>query len=105
MLGAIILILLGLTALGYVDIQLPGLDLLKNVILVINGKSITILNAVVFGVILWSLGLLPSLFRQVAGALFVLWLLSVFGVITIVWSGQFLLIAIIVLLFFAILMG
>lgn len=105
MLGLIILILLGLTVLGYIQIQIPGIEFLKYTLVVINGHALTFLNFIVFGVILWALGVLPSPFREIAVGLLVLWILSILGIIAIVWSGQFVLIAIVVLLFLAIMMG
>lgn len=105
MLEIIVLILLALTVFGYIQVSVPGLAFLKSVLLVINGRAITLLNIIVFSMVLWALGVLPSPFREIAIGLLLLWLLSIFGIIAIVWSGHFILIAIIVLLFVAILTG
>ena len=77
-------------------IQIPGFTLPNYVLFSINGESITLLNVLIFLLILWAIGILPSPFREIAGVLFVLWLLSVLGFIAIAGLSNLLVIAIIV---------
>lgn len=77
-------------------IQIPGFSLPNYVLFTINGEAITLLNVLIFLLILWAIGILPSPFREIAGVLFVLWLLSVLGFIAIAGLSNLLVIAIIV---------
>ncbi len=105
MLAIIILLLVLGYVFGMVQIQIPGLEILKSTLMIVNGKAITWLQVIMLGIILWALGALPSPFRQIAVGLGILWILSILGIISIVWTGNFVIIAMVVLLFLAIVMG
>jgi hypothetical protein len=53
-------------------------------------------------IVVGAIDALPSPFREIAIGLLILWILSILGIIAIVWSGNFIIGAIIVLLFLAI---
>jgi len=59
-------------------------------------RTITLWDLLIFGVILWLIGILPSPFREIAGIFFILWVLSVLGILAFAGSASMLLIAIIV---------
>jgi hypothetical protein len=81
MLIAILLILIVLWVLGY--IQIPGFFIPNIVLFTINGQDITLWNLLIFAVIVWAIGILPTPFRQIAGVILILWLLSTLGLLTI----------------------
>jgi hypothetical protein len=100
MLEIILVVLVVLLLTG--NINISGFDLPHIVLLRINGQAITLVNVLIFFLILWALGLLPSPFREIAALLFVLWLLSVFGFIAIAGLSNLIIIAIIVGIVFSI---
>ena len=87
-----ILILLWLTG----NLHVRGLVIPDYSLFVINGRPITVINILVFIVIAWAVGLLPSPFREIAGVLLVLWVLSILGVLAIAGLANLLVIAVIV---------
>jgi hypothetical protein len=88
----VILVLLWLTGnLNLVGVQIPNLSLL-----VVNGRMITLIDLLVFLVILWAIGVLPSPIREIAGVILVLWVLSVLGFIALAGLSNILVIAVIV---------
>lgn len=94
MLSALIVLLVILWFLGYV--QLPG-DLFPNIILFsINGQSITLWSLLIFFLILWAIGILPSPLRQIVFVIFILWVLSTLGILAIAGLSSILVIAVIV---------
>lgn len=98
MIQVLVLILLALYLTGNISINMPGLGYLKMVLFSINGRAITLLNLLIFIVVVSAVESLKSPFREIAAILVVLWVLSVFGIITIVWSANFIVIGIIALL-------
>lgn len=93
MVGAIVVILIILWFLGYLRIDaLPIPDI---VLFSINGQPITLWSLLIFAVVLWAIGILPTPFRQIAMVLLVLWVLSVFGILAIAGLPSLLVIAII----------
>jgi hypothetical protein len=93
-----ILVILFLTG----NIHINGFNLPNLVLFRINGQTITLVNTIIFFVILWAIGVLPSPFREIAAVLFVLWLLTVFGILAIAGLPNLLIIAIIVGIVFSI---
>lgn len=78
MLLALLLILIILWFLGYVPITLfpvPNIVLFS-----INGFGITLWNLLIFLIIAAIIGILPRPFREIAGVLFLLWILSTVGI-------------------------
>lgn len=94
MLLTILLILFLLWFIGIV--RFPGLSISPLVIMYFNGKAITIIEVLIFFVIIWALSILPPPIKQIAGVIFLLWILSVLGIITIVGLPSVLVIAIII---------
>jgi hypothetical protein len=91
MLIIILLLLIFLWFMGYgpsTSLHVP--------LIVLAGRSITLWDIIIFAVIIWLIGALPSPFREIAGIFFILWLLSVLGILAIAGSSSMLLIAIIV---------
>ena len=79
MLGIIILILIVLWFLGYINIgnlNIPDLELFT-----LNGNAISLWDLLIFAVIVWAIGVLPSPFRQIAMVALLLWVLSTLGII------------------------
>lgn len=100
MLEVILVILVILLLTG--NIRITGFDLPHIVLFNINGQAITLVNVLIFFLILWALGILPSPFREIGAVLFVLWLLSVFGFIAIAGLSNLIVIALIVGIVFSI---
>lgn len=99
MLGAIIIILIILWFLGYVNIgnlNIPDISLFT-----INGNVISLWDLLIFAVILWAIGVLPSPLRQIAGVGLVLWVLATLGIIAIAGLPSLIIIAIILGLIFS----
>ncbi len=88
----LLLIVLWLTG----NIHISGFTIPHMILFRINGQPITLVNLLIFILILWAIGILPSPFREIAGVLFVLWLLALFGFIAIAGLSNLLVIAIIV---------
>lgn len=94
MISIVLIFLVLLFILGY--IQVPYLALHDVTLLVAFGKTISLYDLLVFAIILWVIGLLPWPFRGLASIILVLWLLSFFGIITIVGFSNILVLALIV---------
>ena len=94
MLGIVLGLLILLWFLGYVNIpnvNIPSISLFN-----INNHQITAYEFAIFLLIIWSLGLLPSPFRQIFAVILFLWILSVLGFIQIAGLSSLLTIGIIV---------
>lgn len=94
----VVLVILLLTG----NIRVSGFDLPHIVLFNINGQAITLVNILIFFLILWALGILPSPFREIAALLFILWILSIFGIIAFAGLSNLIIIAIIVGIVFSI---
>lgn len=94
----VVLVILLLTG----NIRITGFDLPHIVLFNINGQAITLVNVLIFFIILWALGILPSPLREIGAVLFVLWLLSIFGFIALAGLSNLIIIAIIVGIVFSI---
>lgn len=81
MIGIILAVLIILWFLGYIHIN--GLAIPDINLFAINGNEITLWDLLIFIIVAWALGILPSPFREVAGILLLLWVLSVLGILTI----------------------
>lgn len=91
--GILLAVLAVLWILGYV--RLPGVAIPDWVLFSINGRAITLWSVLIFLAIIWALSLLPAPVRQVAAAILILWLLSVFGILAITGLPSILVIAVI----------
>ena len=105
MLLLILVVLIALYVSGMLSVNWATLSFLQLHVFVLNGHTITLLNILMAMVIVWAIESLPHVFRIIGLGLFTLWLLSTLGFIAIVWSTHFLTIAVIVLLFAAIILG
>jgi hypothetical protein len=59
-------------------------------------RTITLWDLLIFLLIIWLIGILPGPFREIASIVFILWVLSVFGIIAVAGMANLLVIAIIV---------
>lgn len=78
---ALIIILLALWFLGY--IQIPGFIIPNITLFQINNQDITLWNLLIFLVIIWAIGILPTPLRQIAFIVFIFWILSILGLLAI----------------------
>ncbi len=91
MLLALLLVLIVLWFLGYGPIQSLYFPLFH-----LGGRTINLWDIIIFLVVLWVIGILPSPLREIAGILLILWLLSTLGILAIAGLANLLVIAIIV---------
>ncbi len=96
MLAALIVLLVILWFFGYINVS--GINFPDIRLFTVNGVDITLWNTLVLFLVIGAIGILPSPFRQIAGVLLVLWVLAVFGILSIAGLGlpSILLMAIIV---------
>jgi hypothetical protein len=88
---AILVILILFWLLGYGPFTVLHLILFQ-----FNGLAITIWDALIFLILIWLVGSLPSPLRQIAVVFVLIWILSLLGVIAVAGLSSILLIAIIV---------
>jgi len=88
---AILVILFLLWLMGYGPFQVLHIILLR-----FNGLAITIWDLLIFLVLIWLVGSLPSPFRQIAVVFILIWVLSLLGIIAVTGLSSILVIAIIV---------
>ena len=100
MLAALLIILIVLWFVGV--IKIPGVIVNDVVLFEFNGKSISLLDLLIFLIIIWLIQILPIPIRYIAGIVFFLWILSIFGIIAITWSSNVFLFIIIVGVFVAV---
>ena len=101
MLIAVLIILVILWFLGYINIG--SINLPDILLFTINGQEITLISLLIFAVIVWAVGILPSPLRQIAFVILVIWLLSLFGILAIGGLQSILVLAVIVGLVLALL--
>lgn len=94
MIELVILVLIGLWFLGY--IQIPGLIIPDLTLFILNGQPVTLINTLIFMLILFAISILPSPFREISTILLIVWVLSIFGILAVAGISQWLVIAIIV---------
>lgn len=93
MLAVVLIALIVLWVFGYIHISgfIPNFALFN-----INGHIITLWDLLIFAVIAWAIGILPSPLRQIAGVLLIIWVLATLGVLAIVGLAQIIVLAVIV---------
>ena len=91
MLVAILVILFLLWLMGYGPFVVLHIILFR-----FNGLAITIWDVLIFLVLIWLVGNLPSPFRQIVVVFILIWILSLLGVIAVSGLSSILVIAIIV---------
>lgn len=94
MLGVILVVLVILWILGYIN--LPNLPFSDFPLLTIAGHVITVYNVLIFVALLIVVDLLPRPFREIAGVLVILWILSFLGIIAIAGLSNLIVLAIII---------
>lgn len=94
MLGVIIVLLIVLWILGYVNI--PSVKIPNFELFTINKHQIDLYDLLVFILISWAIGILPSPFRQIASAGLILWVLALIGIVNISGLSTIIFIAIVV---------
>ncbi|HXS15395.1 MAG TPA: hypothetical protein VN711_04655 [Candidatus Saccharimonadales bacterium] len=100
MLLALLLILIVLWFLGYIPINFFAVP--SPILFSLNGHPITIWSLLIFLVIFGIISMLPTPFREIAGIIFLLWILSVLGIFLIGLSSPLvviLIIGVIIMLF------
>ena len=85
MLAVIIIVLAILWVLGYIHIG--GINFPDTALFTINGQVVTIIDLLVFLIVMLAISMLPRPFREISGVLLVLWLLAILGIISIVGVG------------------
>lgn len=98
MLELIVVLLIVLWVFGFINVNgvtIPNWELFS-----INGHLITLWNLLTFALIVWAIGILPRPFREIGSVLLILWVLSIFGILTITGLSNIILIAVIVGLIF-----
>lgn len=100
MLAIVLVALILLWVFGYIHISgyIPNFPLFN-----INGHAITLWDLLIFAVIVWAIGILPSPLRQIAGVLLVIWVIATLGIVAITGLAQIIVLAIIVGLILALL--
>jgi hypothetical protein len=88
---AILVILFLLWLMGYGPFTVLHIILFR-----FNGLAVTIWDLLIFFVLIWLVGSLPSPFRQIAVVFILIWILSLLGVIAVAGLSSILVIAIIV---------
>jgi hypothetical protein len=88
---AILVILFLFWLLGYAPFQILHIILFR-----FNGLTITIWSALIFLVLIWLIGILPRPLREIGMVLFLIWVLSILGIIAVAGLSNILIIAIIV---------
>lgn len=96
MLQTIIIALIVLWALGYVTVPFFNLHSLNVSLFRLAGRTITLLDILIFIVVMWAIEVLPPPLRQIVMVLVLFWVLSTLGVIAVAGLSQILIIAIIV---------
>ncbi len=81
MIQLIVAILIILWFLGFINV--PWLAIPNIVLFNIGNHGITLRELIIFLLIMWAIGILPSPLREIAGILVVLWLLSLLGIFAI----------------------
>jgi hypothetical protein len=91
---AILVLLVVLWVLGYVNV--PSFVVPDIPLFAINGHMVTLVEGLIFLVLLAAAGMLPTPLRQIAFVAMVLWVLSTLGIVAITGLSSILVIAVIV---------
>jgi hypothetical protein len=94
MLLTVLILLLVLWFLGY--LRIPNFVVPDIPLFVVNNHTVTLLEVIIFVVIVWAVGILPTPLRQIGIALVVLWVLATLAIIPMAGLSSLLVIAIIV---------
>lgn len=94
MIEILLVLLVVFWGLGY--LRVDGLNFPNMSLFQLNSHAISLREVLIFAVVLWAIGILPSPFREIAGILLALWVLSLLGLIAIAGLSNLIVIAIIV---------
>jgi hypothetical protein len=94
MLLTILVLLVVLWLLGYIHV--PNVTVPDVTLFALNGHGVTLLELLIFVVILFAVGILPTPLRQIGYAIAILWVLSTLGIIAIAELSGILVLAIII---------
>lgn len=94
MIEILLILLVVFWALGYIHIG--NITVPNTMLFSFNGRPITLWDLLIFVIVLWAIGILPTPFREIAGVLLVLWVLALLGLIAIAGLSNLIVIAIIV---------
>jgi hypothetical protein len=100
MIQAVLVLIIVFWLLGLV--QIPYIH---TVLFRLVGHAVTLQDLLLFFLIMWALGILPSPFREIGIILFLLWILSTLGIIAIAGFSHLLILAIIIGIVIAIFRG
>jgi hypothetical protein len=103
MLESVVVVLAILWLLGF--IKIPGVTIKNLTVFYLNGRQITLWDLLIFLVVLWAIGVLPTPLKEIAMVLLVLWVLSLLGILVIAGASTLLIISILVGLVFALFSG
>jgi len=79
MITMLVIVLVLLWFFGYVRID--GINLPDTTLFSINNLPITLWDILILVIVSWAISIIPTPFREIAGVILILWVLSVLGVI------------------------
>jgi|GEM_PF-355073 len=79
MITVLLIVLVLLWFLGYVRVD--GINLPDTTLFSINGLPISLWDILILIVVSWAISIIPTPFREIAGVILILWVLSVLGII------------------------
>jgi hypothetical protein len=91
MIEFVLAIIFVLWLLGFIQIGFLSYSLFN-----LNGHEIVIKDVLFFLLILWLIGLLERPFREIVSVLFILWVLSTFGIIAITGLSNIIILAVVI---------
>lgn len=91
MIEFVLAIIFVLWLLGFIQIDILSYHLFN-----FNGHDIILKDVLFFMLILWLIGLLQRPFREIISVLFVLWVLSTFGIIAIAGLSNIIILAVVI---------
>lgn len=94
MIAAVLIILIILWVFGYIHIS--GFNIPDIQLFVINNHAVTLFDLLILAVIGWTIGILPTPLRQIAGVILVIWILATLGIIGIAGLPSILVLAVII---------
>ncbi|MFC1646696.1 hypothetical protein ACFL1A_00285 [Patescibacteria group bacterium] len=94
MAATILVLLIILLFLGFIEI--PGIIVRNITLFQLNERAISLWDVMLFFLILWAIDVLPSPLREISAMIFLLWILSVLGVITITGMSNILIASVVI---------
>ncbi len=94
MLGILLVVLIILWILGYITI--PGIVIPAFPLFFLNGHPVTLWDLLVFAVIVWVAGIMPSPLREIIWVIVILWILAALGILAFAGLSTILILAVII---------